>query len=184
MADFCVLTPAPRTRVRVRGVVLQKSSHFRSLRLADGGEESQICTFRVPRSFSSTILRSLPFFASQLPNLSSGESRSITSSHRRVALLCDGCFSYCYALHRDKSEPLCVSSFSSLIIVSQQAPLVRVKAQITRSPPQYAYGLHARESELFCHWRECSVLNSQNFHSTTTTYPYNFFIVRLRFDRP
>ena len=95
-------------------------------------------------------------------DLSSGESRSITSSHRRVALLCDGCFSYCYALHRDKSEPLCVTSFSSLIIVSQQAPLARVEAHITRSPPRYADGLRGRESELFGHWRKYSAQDSQN----------------------
>ena len=113
MADFCVLTPAPRTRVRVRGVVLQKSSHFRSLRLAHplarpsgsrfarrsppkaslssvhlGGEESQICTFRHRSAYVIAAKISPPFFASKPLAPILNDPRRNTASSMRVTLFC------------------------------------------------------------------------------------------------
>ena len=88
MADFRVLTPAPRTRVRVRGVVLQKSSHFRSLRLADGGEESQICTFRHRSAYVIAAKISPPFFASKPLAPILNDPRRNTASSMRVTSFC------------------------------------------------------------------------------------------------
>ena len=161
MADFRVLTPAPRTRVRVRGVVLQKSSHFRSLRLADGGEESQICTFRHRSASRNATLRSLP----RIRFVSSRDvHRRIASPNcvaelaalpRRLTLL------VMLALCRARREPESSETLSSLIVSFLNASLVRVEAQITRSPPRYAYGLRGRESELFGRWRKYSAQDSQ-----------------------
>ena len=161
MGDLRVLQMSRQSLDWPRHRVLHKSPHLKSLRPFAAPIKANAALFDI----RVALVRRL-FARSHSSPHSSRIYRSRIVQHNFVAP------SRRVALRRDaprsatrfaalKSEPLCVSSFSSLIIVSQQAPLARVEAHITRSPPRCVNRLRGRRSELFGRWLECSALNSQ-----------------------